>query len=257
MISQEQNGLVFLQFPSLAVCKNVWHGVFTRSGGCSPPPYNSLNISFGVGDHRENVFYNRDKILNCCGAGELIFTNQLHGVKVLTLSKDHSSEMRAEKETMLEGDALITNIRGKALVIKTADCQSVMLIDPVQNVIANVHSGWRGSVQNIIAKTIDTMAAKFNCRAEDLRAGVGPSLGPCCGEFIHYQKEIPEAFWEYRVSEVRFDFWAISQEQLRQAGVRSEHIHISRICTKCNTNRFFSYRGEGQTGGFASVIILK
>ncbi len=257
MILQEQDGLSFLQFPNLTVFEDVWHGVFTRSGGCSPSPYDSLNISFGVGDLGENVLCNRDKILNCCGADELVFTNQLHGVKVLTLAKECSAKVQNEKEPMLEGDALITDIRGKALVIKTADCQSVMLVDPVRKVIANVHSGWRGSIQNIIARTIDTMAARFNCRPKDLHAGVGPSLGPCCGEFIHYRKEIPEAFWKYRVNEVHFDFWAISQEQLCKAGVRSDNIHISRICTKCNTNRFFSYRGEGLTGRFAAVIALQ
>ena len=85
-------------------------------------------------------------------------------------------------------------------------------------------------------------------------AGVGPSLGPCCSEFVHYQKEIPESLWSYRVSENHFDFWAISQAQLVRAGLCPAHIEISRICTRCRRDLFFSYRAAHTTGRFAAIV---
>lgn len=257
MIFHKKNGLAYLQFPHLAAFEGIWHGIFTRQGGCSPAPYDSLNVSLAVGDRSENVERNRRRILECSGGRELVFTNQIHGVKVLTLKNGEHRDAAIDKQPTLEGDALITDIRGKSLVIKAADCQAVMMVDPLRQVIANVHSGWRGSIHNIIAKTIDMMKAKFGCRPEDIHAGIGPSLGPCCGEFIHYKKEIPEAFWKHRVGEVHFDFWAISRDQLCEAGVLPENVLASKDCTRCHPDRYFSYRGQGRTGRFAAVVALK
>jgi len=257
MLIKKQNGLTYLQFPHLASFEDIWHGIFTRQGGCSPAPYDSLNVSMGVGDSSENVQHNRHRIMDCSGGSELIFTNQLHGVKVLALKKGDRSDVKIDRKPTLEGDALVTDIIGKSLVIKVADCQAVMMYDPLRHVISNVHSGWRGSIYNIVAKTIDTMKEKFSCNPQDIHAGVGPSLGPCCGEFINYKKEIPEAFWKYRVGEVNFDFWAVSRDQLCEAGVPPENIRLSNNCTKCDTDQYFSYRGEGETGRFAVVITLK
>jgi copper oxidase (laccase) domain-containing protein len=82
-------------------------------------------------------------------------------------------------------------------------------------------------------------------------------LGPCCAEFKNFEEEIPERFWSYRDSKKRFDFWAISTDQLRRAGVRPERIEQSGLCTKCRTDLFFSYRGEKTTGRLAAVIGLR
>jgi len=256
VILKKKNGLSYLQFPHLAGFEGIWHGIFTREGGCSAAPYDSLNVSLGVGDLSKNVQRNRRRILNSSGAGELVFTNQLHGVKVLALKRGDRPDAAVEKQPTLEGDALVTDIRGRALVIKAADCQAVMLYDPLQQVVANVHAGWRGSIHDIIAKTIEAMKETFGCRPENIHAGIGPSLGPCCGEFINFKKEIPEAFWKYRVGAVHFDFWAVSHDQLCAAGVRPENICRSNVCTRCSLDRFFSYRGEGRTGRFAAVITL-
>jgi len=257
MFRHEENGLTYVQFPHLTAFNGVWHGIFTRQGGCSSAPYNSLNVSLAVGDCSENVRRNRRRILSCSGGSELVFSNQLHGLKVLSLKKGDMPDVEIGKKPTLEGDALITDIPGKSLVIKVADCQAVMMLDPVRRVIANVHSGWRGSIHNIIAKTIDTMTELFGCRPENLLAGIGPSLGPCCGEFIHYKTEIPEAFWKYRVGKAHFDFWALSRDQLCQAGVLPDNIQFTRCCTRCHTDRYFSYRAEGTTGRFAAVITLR
>jgi len=157
----------------------------------------------------------------------------------------------------LTGDAVVTDVSGTHLVIQVADCQSVMLYDPSRRVVANVHSGWRGSIKNIIGRTVKVMESVFNCHATNMFAGIGPSLGPCCAEFINYKDEIPAAFWNYKDHSHHFDFWRISRDQLATAGIPAEQICSSDLCTKCNTNTFFSYRGEGVTGRFAAVIGIK
>lgn len=123
--------------------------------------------------------------------------------------------------------------------------------------VANVHSGWRGSIANIIGHTLDAMKKNFGSDPAHVVAGIGPSLGPCCAEFVNYKEEIPEPFWKYRNDRRHFDFWAVSRDQLCEAGVCAENIHISGLCTRCRTDLFFSYRAEGITGRFAAIIGLK
>ena len=86
-----------------------------------------------------------------------------------------------------QADAMITDVPGMGLMIKQADCQAVILFDPRKNVIANVHCGWRGNVKNILGRVVHLMEQRFHCKAEDLVAAIGPSLGPCCAEFITYR----------------------------------------------------------------------
>jgi len=151
----------------------------------------------------------------------------------------------------------VTDISKKNIVVKVADCQSVLLDDPDRQVVANVHSGWRGSIKNIIGRTIKVMKKQFACNPDNIVAGIGPSLGPCCAEFVNYKSEIPRALWGYKDGSNHFDFWSLSRDQLCDAGVLSENIDLSEMCTKCNIERFFSFRREGTTGRFAVAIGLK
>ena len=100
------------------------------------------------------------------------------------------------------------------------------------------------------------MKTRFGTRPESLWAGIGPSLGPCCGQFVNYRKEIPSALWGFRVREAHFDFWAISRAQLTAAGLDPSRIETAGVCTRCCSDTFFSYRAEGTTGRFAAVIGL-
>jgi polyphenol oxidase len=144
-----------------------------------------------------------------------------------------------------------------SLAVQTADCQSILLYDPVRRAVGNIHSGWRGSIQYIIGHAVAKMTAVFGTLASDLSAGIGPALGPCCAEFIHYRREIPESLWQYRVGESHFDFLAMSRDQLQLAGVPADHIAMSHLCTRCRTDLFFSYRAEKTTGRVAAVIGLE
>jgi polyphenol oxidase len=280
MIITHKNGVSFLEFKKLARLPGILHGIFTRNSGVSTGPFKSLNVSFGVGDNDQNVMRNREILSKCLNQQDLVFADQVHGSRVMVFSKENDDIMvfdslgygEAEPSEILSrrigmsnpdsghkyvGDALVTNIRKKFLVIQVADCQSVILYDPVQQVVANVHSGWRGSINDIIGFTIKVMKKSFGCDAGDIVAGIGASLGPCCAEFVNYEKEIPKRYWKYKDDNDHFDFWSLSCDQLYRAGVLTDNVNLSRLCTKCHPDRFFSFRGEGATGRFASVIGLR
>jgi copper oxidase (laccase) domain-containing protein len=100
------------------------------------------------------------------------------------------------------------------------------------------------------------MKQHFGCHPGRIQAGIGPSLGPCCAEFINYRKEIPREFWRYMGLNAHFDFWALSRDQMIQAGMAEINIEPSGICTRCHRDDFFSYRAARTTGRFAAVIGL-
>lgn len=254
MIHRHEHNLSYLEFPHLSEYADIRHGIFTRQGGFSKGCYQGLNIGMGTGDSLEHVLQNRAAISGCMGHSELVFANQIHGTGIIT----HSSGKSAGNGLLLtnteSGDALITDAPGKSLVIQTADCQAVLIYDPVQKAVANIHSGWRGSIQNIIGLTVQAMIKEFKSNPNNLLTGIGPSLGPCCAEFIHYRSEIPKALWTYKNRTDCFDFWAMSKDQLTEAGIPHNHIVSSNLCTRCRTDLFFSYRKEKSTGRFAAVI---
>jgi YfiH family protein len=279
VIKKHIDGVSFFQFPKLTGLVDVRHGIFTRNTGASIGVYRSLNVSFGVGDDSRNVIQNRKIISRCIGGDDLVFIDQVHGTRVLTFKNENKVGMAVASDNLSEnsdvyinngkngvyasgssdklvGDAMVTNIRGKILAVQVADCQSVLMYEPVRQVIANVHAGWRGSIKNIVGHTIKTMEREFGCYSRNIVAGISPSLGPCCAQFVNYQKEIPAIYWKYKDDRDHVDFWSISRDQLCEAGVLIENIDVSQVCTKCDTSNFFSYRGENTTGRFASVIGL-
>ena len=194
MILQNMNGLSFYQYPNLNQFDKLIHGVFTRASGFSKNPFHSLNVGFSTGDDEKNVNQNRHAIAECMGALSPVFAKQVHGKTVINIDKIHGPVGLHKKNEParnldgysgghLEGDAMVTSLTGIMPVIQVADCQPVFLFDPQKKVVANIHSGWRGSIKNIIGHTITCMSDDFNCIPSDIIAGIGPSLGPCCAEF--------------------------------------------------------------------------
>lgn len=231
------------------------HGSVSRYGGVSCGPYASNNISFGVGDEESKVAQNRAAIKRRFGIEYLVSAHQVHGSRI------HQVKPPVTGDFIVDGaDALITNVPGVGLMIGHADCQPVVIHDPVNRAVAAIHSGWRGSVVDIVGKTVAAMQEKFNSRPETLLTGIGPSLGPCCAEFVNYQEELPVTFQRHMVSDHHFDFWQITGEQLRRCGVREEAISCVGVCTRCCPD-YFSYRRAGAetagiTGRNATVIAV-
>ncbi len=229
--------------------------MFTRHGGVSPAPFASLNLGYSVGDRPENVEENRRRLVRALGLERLCSAIQVHSDRVRIVPSGW-------QRTGMEGvDALITDRPGVGLLIQQADCQAVLLHDPVHKVIAAVHNGWRGSVAGIVAKTIRVMTERYATAPADLLATVSPSLGPCCSQFVNHRRELPPEFRRFRTGADHFDFWRITCWQLRRCGVRAERIEVAGFCTRCSRD-FFSYRraraggGSGVTGRNGSVIML-
>ncbi|MCF8062554.1 MAG: peptidoglycan editing factor PgeF [Deltaproteobacteria bacterium] len=242
----------FFRFARLQAQPTLSHGVFTRRGGVSRPPFRSLNVGSRTSDRPSSVRANLERIRRVLGAGELIFLEQAHSRELVSIRRGEADRLREP----VEADGLITDTPGLGLVIKQADCQAVILFDPVRRVVANVHCGWRGSVANILGAAVERMKREFGCSPGDLLAAVGPSLGPCCGEFKGYKEIFPRAFRAFMVRPDHFDLWALSGAQLAAAGVNPSSVMFARVCTRCRTDLFFSYRGEGDTGRFATVAMI-
>jgi YfiH family protein len=256
MIETRAGSVTVFQFHLLSGFLELVHGVFGRSGGASAAPFDSLNVAAGIGDDDACVAANRRIIASWAGGMPLAALHQEHGRRVHVFD-GACAKTAAARHAPPAADAAVTAASGLGLLIQVADCQPVMIYDPVRRVAANVHSGWRSSIQDIIGQTVAVMADAFGCRPADLVAGIGPSLGPCCAEFVNYQKEIPKALWPYRRGAHHFDFWAVSRAQLTGAGVPDENIETGGICTRCSPHQFFSYRHQHRTGRFGAVIGMR
>ncbi len=256
MVKDNNNKAEFLRFKALDAFEELRHGVFTKRNGLSQGPFESLNVGVAVGDDPDIVEQNRLAIANAMRAQTLAFVSQVHGDKILVLNgQSHNGEKLWN--TGVKADAIITDRPGLFLAVNVADCQPILMYDPKMKVVAAVHSGWRGSVLDISGASVKSMTKNFSCDPKDLIVGVGPSLGPCCAEFVNYKTELPEDFWQYKIKNRHFDFWAATKDQLMNAGVLEKNIYFSNICTKCGPDDFFSYRKNNVTGRFAAVIGLK
>lgn len=251
----QNNGLQYLQFPALAGLSGFFHGVFPRTAFNTGDRRVSFNIGNNCGDPEAVVKQNRQRMLRCFGRPLGVFARQVHGTEVGVVSTTAVST--GQGLVRVNGDALATAQRDNALVIQVADCQPVLIADPIKKAVANVHSGWRGSIDNIIGRTIDVLVTQLGCRPQHMIAAIGPSLGPCCAEFVNFRKEIPTRYWKYRRAGDLFDFWRLSIDQLVEAGIPLAAISVAGICTRCNQHLFFSYRGQKDAGRFAAVIGIR
>lgn len=232
---------LFKPFPKLI------HGVFLRHGGVSSNEYASLNCGASQEDGLCNVMANRKivcdtlKITTWCGL------KQCHGDTVIEANPNH----------LEEGDALVTCQPNIGLAIIHADCQAALIYDPSLHLLANVHCGWRGNVQNIYAKTIQTLVDRYGSKPCDLLVGISPSLGPSASEFINHATELPPHFSLFQFKENYFNLWEISRSQLLEAGILEQHIEIAQICTYSNPNDYFSYRRVKASGRHVTIGCLK
>ena len=242
----------YFQSRILSGYDNLFHGMFTRHGGISKRPYDTLNTCYDIGDKPENVRENLSRIKRVIQTEDLRYVRQVHGRNILVLHRDNHRDVK----TPVKADALITDQPHLALMIKQADCQGVILFDPGKRVISTVHCGWRGNTLNIPGAVVKRMASDFGSKPPDLLAAVGPSLGPCCAEFTTYKRIFPTEFRRFMVEPNHFDLWELTKCQLLKAGLLEENIEIAGICTRCGTDLFFSYRADGVTGRFATVAVL-
>ena len=243
---------------------SVPHCFTTRLGGVSTGYLSSLNIGAHRGDCMENVAKNYDILANALGfdTKNVVLTRQVHTDIVRRVTKRDAAGL--SHRDYPECDALITNDPGTVLVVFTADCTPILLHDPVTGAVGAAHAGWRGTAASIAGITAQAMADAFGCDPANIRAAIGPNIGPCCFET---DAEVPEAMLETYGEAARewirptgnkfyVNLKAINALSLRQAGVC--HIEISSACTACEHHRFWSHRvTRGERGSQGAVIVCK
>lgn len=161
-----------------------------------------------------------------------------------------------------ECDALITDKNNTPLIVMVADCSPILFYDDVQKVIAVAHAGRQGAFKNIIKNVVESMACEFNSKAEDIYVSIGANIGSCCyevgSEIYHEALAIGLQYaFEYKDGNYYLDISKILKTQLLACGIKKENLEISKECSCCKNQKYFSYRADGVTGRFCGVILLK
>jgi YfiH family protein len=244
---------------------DLTHAIFTRQGGVSPTPWNSLNVGGTVGDDPARVIQNRLRSFSALGRPlEGMFDVwQVHGREVIC-----AENPRSPQASYHQADAILTDRPHVTLFMRFADCVPVLLYDPVRQVVGLVHAGWQGTVKEAAAHALEAMAARYGSSPADILAGIGPSIGP------HHYEVGPEVVEQVRATfgadaealltphpggngrtRMHFDLWSANRLILENAGVR--YIEVAGICTACHLEDWYSHRAEnGRTGRFGSLIAL-
>lgn len=235
---------------------NVQTLITTRQGGISKPPYDGFNLGLHVGDEVAAVTHNRQMLSDTADDKlEFQWLKQVHGNKVLVLEQETVPEST-------EADAIFTRQPELACGVLTADCLSVFFCSEDGAEIAVAHAGWRGLASGVLENTID----KFEAEPKNLLVYLGPVIGPC-----HFEvgDEVKEAFLDMDLDEIfnqedllfqagetkgkwMADLYALARIILSAKGLTQ--IYGEPLCTYCEFDRFYSYRRDGATGRFASLI---
>lgn len=257
-----ENGVAVWQFSLL---QGVSHGISTRHGGVSPPPYDSLNLGLSTADARDHVLENRRRFGRAMSIdpARLVAGRLVHGNDVAVFSPGTPAEWPVDARPLDAGgrqeyqsftaDAIVSNVRGLHFLLTVADCVPILLLDRTRGVVGAAHAGWRGTARGIARRTIEAMTAAFGTEPADVVAGIGPSIGPCC---YTVGEEVVTAFRTNgfepvlrRTKDTRLDMWASNERQLSDSGLRAECIETHGVCTACNSRTFYSHRGEGGLTG--------
>jgi YfiH family protein len=250
----------FLASPLLT---GIAHGFFTRAGGVSRGPFESLNCSTSSGDDPVPLRENRARVARALGVAPnaLLGVTQVHGTTCVTVERAWAAGDGPR------ADAMVTRVPGLALGIITADCAPVLLADPRRGIVAAVHAGWRGAVAGILETTVEAMQA-LGAERSDVRAAIGPCIAPssyevgedlrCAVLGVGMVQAEPFFGSGRREGYYQFDLPGYCIARLRGCGIGS--VEWLGCDTLSDPRRFFSHRrrtlaGGGAIGHQISVIV--
>ncbi|MDC3213097.1 peptidoglycan editing factor PgeF [Pseudoalteromonas distincta] len=224
----------------------------TCGGGVSKTPFKSFNLGYHVGDNQDHVSKNRS-LLTKYLPKPTVWLNQVHSSDVVIVDEHFDSNK------LHNADALYTQLLNQPLAIMTADCLPILLVSDDEKEVAAIHGGWRGLEQGIIKNTLEC----FSSRYENINAWLGPAIGPTQFEvgaevFELFQKRSSsfiQAFTPQANGKYLADIYGIARTLLTQQSVKK--ITGGDYCTVSQSDLFFSYRRDGQTGRMASLIWRK
>jgi len=253
------NGIRYYTFDIFP--REVTHAVFTRQGGVSPAPWNSLNVGGTVGDDATRVRENRYRSFVALGRriDSLYDVWQVHSADAVC-----ADAPRDPKSELLQADAVFTDKPEVTLYMRFADCVPILFYDSKQGVVGLAHAGWLGTVRGMTSAAVKTMNEHYGSKPENIYAAIGPSIGVDHYEVGHdVIAKVQESFnsdserlIESRNGKTYLDLWSANFIQLQKSGV--EKIEVAGLCTACHLDDWFSHRAEkGKTGRFGALIALK
>ncbi len=261
----KKGALAYYMVDSFEETGLIKHCFTTRLGGVSKPPYDELNLRFHCDDTRENVIENHRIISSAIGVDykRLVLSKHVHEDVVLDVGEESCGNGIMYENKFTSADGLVTDKAGVPLLTVYADCVPLMFLDKKERVIANVHSGWRGTMLEIGRKAVEKMIRDYNSCPENILAAIGPSIRVC-----HYEvsEELAEDFrGKFGDSVVRknsegcfVDLQRACRDTLINAGIPEENITDSGICTYCCSDLLFSHRKtKGIRGNLAAIMELK
>ncbi|MBI5892191.1 MAG: peptidoglycan editing factor PgeF [Deltaproteobacteria bacterium] len=257
---KNKEDIKYIACPKLEAYAATSHAFLTRTGGTSGGVFSSLNFDLRDGDNESNVKYNKTKAAKVFGFNplNLITVNQVHGDNIFIIDK------KTPLSKKVSADAIITNLKGIAIAVLTADCVPIILLDPLNTAIAIVHAGWKGTLKKIAQKTILSMSEKFGTSVETLVAAIGPCIGECCYNVAEsvvklFKNTFPDykEFIKLEKSDWKLDLKRANYIQLVCAGLLKKNIWTANHCTSCRKDLFFSYRRDNKkTGRQMSFVMI-
>lgn len=264
----KKGGVSFVTFPVFENIPWLGHGFSTRLGGVSLGCFSSMNLGFERGDDEEAVNENFRRIADAVGFSpeNIVFSDQVHDVKVKRVGRKECQGSVRLSEKKLKGiDGIMTNEEDVVLVTSYADCVPLFFADTRNHAIAASHAGWRGTVGKIGEITVKEMEREFKTNPADLEVVIGPSI---CQDCYEVSADVAEQFMELPDScnqivikspkeegKYQLNLWLANKAILMNAGVPSENIHISGLCTCCNSELLFSHRAShGKRGGLCGFL---
>lgn len=263
---ENETGVGSFTLPSLSALDCVQHGFSARTGGASEGALSSLNLSFsreGI-EPRETTMQNYRIFCAAEGIDEasMVMDNYAHETTVLRVDRTDCGKGWTQPP-LPPCDGIVTNDPAVTLMTGHADCMAFYVVDPVARAIGLAHAGWRGAFGRIGCEVVHMMESCFGTRAQDVYAGIGPSLCPA-----HFEVDAPlgEAFCAAfpaadclrsgKPGKGHVDLWRVAVCQFLEAGIAPERIALAEVCTY-EDGRLYSYRREKPvTGGMAAYLRL-
>lgn len=264
MMRRTRHDLSYYIFPDLADA-GARHAVSTRSGGVSAGRFAALNLGYSVGDDPLAVQHNRRLLYSALdvNAADVTSCHQVHSADVALVRDADRGRGALDTDGIIPAtDALITQSPDLYLFQRYADCTPIFFCDPRRRAVGLAHAGWKGTVGQIVCKTVAAMQQTFRSEVEHIRAAIGPGIGPCHYEIredVATRVRAALPFWRDVLREeggrLMLDLAAANRRLLLSAGLRESNVVVSGICTACHTDAFYSHRAEqGSTGRFGALI---
>lgn len=254
----EIDGMRYYTVPSFEETRLVNHVFTTRD----------INLGFNTIDNDEKIKNNFKAVCKVLESSleDSVLSNQTHKTDIRIVTSEDKGKGLIKPRDYDDVDGLVTNQSGITLFTFYADCVPMFFLDKKKKVVGVAHGGWKGTVGRIAGNMIDTMTREYGSNPKDILVAIGPSISDCCFEvnkdvydkFKAVFKNIEEIAKPICDSKWNIDLKKANRIILEEKDIPLENITISKICTSCSNDVFFSYRKEdGKTGRMSAAIVLK